>query len=65
MREHAWVGDYGRDEGWFLSLEEGVCNQHSTDIDSKKIFLKLLIFVEYEDEILYRDEGVEVLLGGL
>ena len=37
-----WISNNGGEEGWFLSLEEGVYNQHSTDLDVKKIFLQRL-----------------------
>ena len=45
MGEYFWISNNGSEEVWFLSLEEGVCDQNSTDPDSDTIILLHLGFV--------------------
>ena len=39
-------------EGWFLSLEEGVCDKNSSDLDANTILLNCLGFNEAEEVLL-------------
>ena len=48
------VGNEGVNEGWFLLLEEGLCDQHYVDLDANTILLNLLGFNESEGVLLDR-----------
>ena len=63
--EDVWVGNEGVNEGLFLSLEEGVCDNNSADLDTDKILLQHIGFIEAEEVILDREKGVSVLAGNL
>ena len=65
LTEDVWIGGDGGDEGWFISLEEGVYDQNSVDIDSETILLQSIGFVEAEEGILYQEKIVWVLASGL
>ena len=45
MGKDVWIGNDGGDEGFFLLLEEGICDQHSADIDAETIILQRFGFV--------------------
>ena len=46
LGEDFWISNDGGDEGWFMSLEEGVCYQHSADLDYETILLQSIGFIE-------------------
>ena len=51
LGEDVWVGndgDEGGNEGWFLSLEEVVCDHNYADLDAETILLHHLGFIEAE-----------------
>ena len=53
------VGNEEGNEGWFMSLEVGVCDNNSSDLDTNTILLNCLGFNEDEELIL------DVLTGNL
>ena len=58
LGEDVWIGDDGRDEVLFLSLEEGFCDRHSADLEPEIILLKCPVFVESKEGLLNRDKVV-------
>ena len=45
LGEDFLIGNNGGEEGWFLLMEEGVCDQHSSDLEAEAILLQRLGFV--------------------
>ena len=65
LGEDVWIGDDGGDEGWFLLLEEVVCDQYYEYLDAEKIILQGLGLIKAKEVLLNREKGVWVLAGGL
>ena len=58
LGEDVWIANDGKDDGWFMDLEEGVCNPDFADLDAEMILLQRPGLVEFEEGIFHRDKGI-------